>query len=209
MPFGLYNAPGTFERLMETVFRGMQWERIVLYLDHIIIFSATREEHMLLEEFFERLKKANLMLKPSKCHFFRKQVEFLGHVVSQKGVETDPKKITDVKKWPIPKRVKNIRSFLGLTGYYRRFIKDYGVIAKPLHELTEKNTSFVLTKARNDAFEKLKTALTSAPILGYSLAHEDSGYRSLKFSHWRSTFPISKWREKVIVFGSKVTTREK
>jgi len=92
MPFGLCNAPGTFERLMETVLRGMQWERAVLYLDDIIIFSETIEDHMQrVEEILIRLKQANLMLKPSKCHFFKKQVEFLGHIVSQKGVETDPK----------------------------------------------------------------------------------------------------------------------
>ena len=168
MPFGLCNAPGTFERLMETVLRGMQWERAVLYLDDIIIFSETIEDHMQrVEEILISLKQANLMLKPSKCHFFKRQVEFLGHIVSQKGVETDPKKIKDVKEWPIPRRVKDVRSFLGLTGYYRRFIKDYGSIAKPLHELTEKNTAFEWTKARNEAFEKLKVALTSSPILGY------------------------------------------
>ena len=87
MPFGLCKAPGTFEQLMETVLRKMQWEQAMLYLDDIIIFSATLEEHMqLLEEVFEKLKKANVMLKPSKCHFLRNQVEFLGHVVSQKGV---------------------------------------------------------------------------------------------------------------------------
>ena len=128
------------------------------------------------EEVFERLKKANLMLKPSKCHCFSKQVEFLGHVVSQKGVEKDPKKITDVKEWPIPRRVNDVRSFLGLSGYYQRFIKDYGAMAKPLHELTEKNTSFVWTKARNVAFQKLKTAFTSSPILGYPSADEEDGF---------------------------------
>ena len=117
-----------------------------------------------------RLKKANLMLKPIKCHFFKRQIEFLGHIVSQKGVETDPKKIKDVKELPIPRRVKDVRGFLGLTGYYRRFIKDYGSIAKPLHELIKKTTAFDWTKARNKAFEKLKEALTSSPILGYPSA---------------------------------------
>ena len=100
-----------------------------------------------------RLKQANLMLKPIKCYGFKRQVEFLGHNVSQKGVETDPKKIKDIKEWPIPRRVNDVRSFLGLTGYYRRFIKDNRSIAKPLHELTEKTTAFELTKARNEAFE--------------------------------------------------------
>ena len=94
MPFGLCNAPGTFERLMETVLRGMQWERAVLYLDDIIIFSNTVQEHMSrLEEIFQRLKQANLTLKPSKCQFFQKEVEFLGHLVNENGISTDPKKM--------------------------------------------------------------------------------------------------------------------
>ena len=167
MLFGLCNVPRTFERLMETVLKGMQWERAVQYLDDIIIFSETFKEQMQrMEEILMRLNKANLMLKPSKCHFFKIQVEFLGHIISQRGVETDPKKIKNVKEWPIPRIVKDVRSFLGLTGYYRRFIKDYWSIAKPLHELTEKTTAFEWTKARNEAFEKLKVALTSSLILG-------------------------------------------
>ena len=202
MPFGLCNAPGTFERLMETVLRGMQWERAVLYLDDIIIFSETIEDHMQrVEEILIRLKQANLMLKPSKCHFFKRQVEFLGHIVSQKGVETDPKKIKDVKEWPIPRRVKDVRSFLGLTGYYRRFIKDYGSIAKPLHELTEKNTAFEWTKARNEAFEKLKVALTSSPILGYPSTEIKDGFildtdASNCHIYWSRAVTESRWRRK-------------
>ena len=209
MPFGLCNAPGTFERLMETVLRGMQWERAVLYLDDIIVFSETVEEHLRrIEEILQRLKNANLVLKPSKCHFFKRQVEFLGHIVSQKGVETDPKKIKDVKEWPIPRRVRDVRSFLGLTGYYRRFIKDYGSIAKPLHELTEKTTAFIWTKARNEAFVKLKTALTSAPILGYPSAEkEDEFVLDTDASNCHIGAVLSQRQdgvEKVIAYGSKV-----
>ena len=174
MPFGLSNAPGTFERLMETVLRGMQWERAVLYLDDIIVFSDRVEEHLKrLEEILQRLRAANLMLKPSKCHFFKRQVEFLGHIVSQDGVSTDPHKVEAVKEWPIPRRVRDVRAFLGLTGYYRRFIQNYGEIAKPLHELTEKNTEFVWTTERERAFQKQKSSLTTAPILGYPSAEED------------------------------------
>ena len=119
MPFGLCNAPGTFERLMETVLRGMQWERAVLYLDDIIIFSSTVQEHMSrLEEIFHRLKKANLTLKPSKCQFFQTEVEFLGHLVNEEGISTDPKKIEAIVNWEVPRRVKDVRAFLGLTGYF-------------------------------------------------------------------------------------------
>lgn len=213
MPFGLCNAPGTFERLMETVLRGMQWERAVLYLDDIIIFSKDIPQHLeRIEEVLQRLKDANLTLKPSKCHFFKKQVEFLGHVVSQEGVQTDPKKIKDVKEWPIPRRVKDVRSFLGLTGYYRRFIKDYGSIAKPLHELTEKTTPFVWSKERQQAFHQLKSALTSAPILGYPSAEEgDEFILDTDASNCHIGAVLSQRQgttERVIAYGSKVLSRQ-
>ena len=212
MPFGLCNAPGTFERLMETVLRGMQWERAVLYLDDIIIFSNDLPEHLeRLEEMFMRLQKANLMLKPSKCHFFKKQVEFLGHVVSQDGVQTDPEKIESVRNWGTPRRVKDVRSFLGLTGYYRRFIKNYGEIAKPLHELTEKNTAFEWTGERENAFQKLKNALTVAPILGYPSADpEDLFILDTDASNCHIGAVLSQkqnGQEKVISFGSKVLNK--
>ena len=117
MPFGLSNAPGTFERLMETVLRRMQWERAVLYLDDIIVFSDIVEEHLKrLEEILQRLRAANMMLKPSKCHFFKRQVEFLGHIVSQDGVSTDPHKVEAVKEWPIPRRVRDVRAFFRIDG---------------------------------------------------------------------------------------------
>ena len=138
----------------------------MLYLDDIIIFSSTVEEHLKrIEEVLQRLRKANLMLKPSKCHFFRKEVEFLGHIVSQEGIRTNPAKIKTFHEWPQPRRVKDVKAFLGLTGYYHRFIKDYGAIAKPLHQLTEKNTLFTGDDSKEDAFQTLKQR--SAPILGY------------------------------------------
>ena len=212
MPFGLSNAPGTFERLMETVLRGMQWERAVLYLDDIIVFSDSVEEHLKrLEEILQRLRAANLMLKPSKCHFFKRQVEFLGHIVSQDGVSTDPHKVEAVKEWPIPRRVRDVRAFLGLTGYYRRFIQNYGEIAKPLHELTEKNTEFVWTTEREQAFQKLKSSLTTAPILGYPSAEEDDVFLlDTDASNCHIGAVLSQRQgeeEKVIAYGSKVLSK--
>ena len=209
MPYGLSNAPGTFERLMETVLRGMQWERAVLYLDDIIVFSDSVEEHLKrLEEILQRLRAANLMLKPSKCHFFKHQVEFLGHIVSQDGVSTDPHKVEAVKEWPIPRRVRDVRAFLGLTGYYRRFIQNYGEIAKPLHKLTEKNTEFVWTTERERAFQKLKSSLTTAPILGYPSAEEDDVFLlDTDASNCHIGAVLSQRQggeEKVIAYGSKV-----
>ena len=212
MPFGLSNAPGTFERLMETVLRGMQWERAVLYLDDIIVFSDSIEEHLKrLEEILQRLRAANLMLKPKKCHFFKRQVEFLGHIVSQDGVRTDPQKVEAIKEWPIPRRVRDVRAFLGLTGYYRRFIQDYGKIAKPLHELTEKNTEFNWTKEREQAFQKLKNSLMTAPILGYpSTEEEDVFLLDTDASNCHIGAVLSQRQggeEKVIAYGSKVLSK--
>ena len=212
MPFGLRYAPGTFERLMETVLRGMQWERAVLYLDDIIVFSDSVEEHLKrLEEILQRLRAANLMLKPSKCHFFKRQVEFLSHIVSQDGVSTDPHKVEAVKEWPIPRRVRDVRAFLGLTGYYRRFIQNYEEIAKSLHELTEKNTEFVWTTERERAFQKLKSSLTTAPILGYPSAEEDDVFLlDTDASNCHIGAVLSQRQggeEKVIAYGSKVLSK--
>ena len=209
MPFGLCNAPGTFERLMETVLRGMQWERAVLYLDDIIIFSRDVQEHMeRLKEIFQRLKTANLTLKPTKCKFFQKQVEFLGHVVDEEGIHTDPKKVEAVSKWETPTRVKDVRSFLGLTGYYRRFIRDYGKIAKPLHCLTEKEQGFHWTEETQKSFDDLKRALTSSPVLGYpSRRTEDLFILDTDASNCHIGGVLSQLqdgKETVIAYGSKV-----
>ena len=212
MPFGLCNAPGTFERLMETVLRGMQWERAVLYLDDIIVFSHDVQQHMLrLEEVFQRLKDANLTLKASKCKFLQQRVEFLGHIVDAQGIHTDPKKVEAVLNWETPKRVKDVRSFLGLTGYYRRFIKDYGKIAKPLHVLTEKEQLFQWTEETQEAFQKLKTALTTAPILGYPSQNEEDLFvldTDASNCHIGGVLSqIQNGQERVIAFGSKVLSK--
>ncbi|KAK3105091.1 hypothetical protein FSP39_017124 [Pinctada imbricata] len=130
MPFGLANSPSTFERLMENVLRGLQWEKCLVYMDDIIVPGASFEEEIeRLEMVLTRLSEANLKLKPSKCLLFQKQVSFLGHIVSADGIQTDPKKIEAVKNWPTPKTQRHVKSFLGLASYYRRFIKGFAEIA--------------------------------------------------------------------------------
>ncbi|XP_061173674.1 uncharacterized protein LOC133182844 [Saccostrea echinata] len=114
-------------------------------------------------------REANLKLKPSKCIFFQKQVKFLGHIVSSLGIQTDTEKISVVKNWPIPKNERQIRSFLGLSSYYRRFVKNFAEIAKPLHDLYKKKTKFFWTPECQNAFDTLKTALTTSPILRFPL----------------------------------------
>lgn len=172
MSFGLANAPSTFERLMENVLRGLQWVECLLYMDDIIIPSKSVDEGFTrLERIFQRLQQANLKCKPSKCVLFQKQVKFLGHLVSEHGVATDPEKIASVKNWTVPRNAKEVKSFLGLCSYYRRFVQDFSKIARPLHKLAEKSTKYEWSKECSNAFETLKQALISAPILGYPVAN--------------------------------------
>ncbi|GBN62197.1 Retrovirus-related Pol polyprotein from transposon 297, partial [Araneus ventricosus] len=174
MPFGLCNAPATFERLMETVLRGLSSEACLVYLDDIIIVGRTFEEHLNnLRKVFQRLQKANLKLNLKKCRFFQKEVTYLGHVISAEGVKTDPEKIKAVVDWPRPETVHDLRSFLGLCTYYRRFVKNFSTIAKPLHKLTEAKSNFNWTEECEKSFNSLKQALTSSPILTYPRTDKD------------------------------------
>ena len=168
MPFGLANSPQTFERLVEKVLSGLSWKICLVYLDDIIIFSKTFEEHISnLDQVLQRLREANLKLSPKKCTLLQSQVTFLGHVVSKDGISTDPEKIKSVTEWPVPKNVKQVRSFLGLCSYYRRYVKHFSNLARPLHRLTELDRQFVWNEECQKSFDSLKLALTTAPILGY------------------------------------------
>ena len=145
MPFGLCNAPATFERLMELVLSGLHWQICLIYLDDIIIFGKKFSEMIKNMDFvLERFAKAGLKLKPQKCQLFKKEVEFLGHVINEHGVHTDPSKIKCIKNWQLPQSIKEVRSFLGLCSYYRRFIANYSHVAKPLTRLTEKRSEIRL-----------------------------------------------------------------
>ena len=166
MPFGLCNAPATFERLIDLLLRGLNEEICLSYLDDIILFSHTEEEHLeRLDRLLVRLKEANLKLKPTKCTFLQKEILFLGYIVSEKGLSTDPEKTKLIEDWPVPGNLRELRGFLGLSGYYRRFIKGYSAIAAPLHDLTKKSRAFVWTEECQHAFDQLKRALTTSPVL--------------------------------------------
>ena len=168
MPFGLCSAPATFQRLMETVLAGKQWEICLVYLDDVIVYGESFEQMLKnLQTVFDCLAKAGLKLKPKKCTLFAKEVRYLGHVVSQNGVSTDPDKISAVQNWPVPVSVKEVRSFLGLCGYYRRYIQGFAAIAKCLHRLTEKGRTFIWNQECQIAFETLKSKLVEAPILAH------------------------------------------
>ena len=166
LPFGLCNAGSTFQRLMDIVMKGANFEICLVYLDDIIVYSEDADEHLRrLEIVFSKLQKARLKLKPSKCKILQKRVAFLGHVVSDEGLATDPEKIAAVIDWPRPENQTEVRSFLGLCSYYRRFVKDFATIASPLHTLSGKNQNFNWTESCEESFSQLKRALTSSPVL--------------------------------------------
>ena len=168
MPFGLRNAPITFQKTMNEVLGDLINKTCIVYIDDIIVWSKDFDSHMLhLQQIFDRLEQANLTLKASKCQFAVERVKYLGHILSRTGVEPDPDKIAIVETYPAPKNPKQVRQFLGLTNYYRRFVKNYGDITKPLHNLTKKNEPFVWSDKCKESFETLKRALTSSPCLAY------------------------------------------
>ena len=173
MPFGLCNAPATFERLMEQVLSGLPWEILLIYLDDVIVYAKTWEEELeRLRRVFTRLSEAKLKLNPKKCHLFKSRVKYLGHVVSQEGVSTDPDKIAAIKDWPVPSNTKDLRSFLGLCSYYRRYVKGFAEVAKPLYRLQERETDYVWTGECDRSFQLLKGHLTASPILAFPNADE-------------------------------------
>jgi hypothetical protein len=166
MPMGLMNAPSTFQRLMDLVLSGLIFEICLAYLDDIVIFGRTLEEHLQrLEMVLQRIVAAGLKLKPSKCKLLQKQVVFLGHVVSADGIATDPEKMTQVAAWPVPRSVRDVRSFLGLCGYYRRFIDHFAEKASPLTSMLRKGLTFKWSDECQTAFEVLKQALITPPVL--------------------------------------------
>ena len=175
MPFGLTNAPATFQWLMESCLGELHLNWCIIYLDDIIIFSKTPDDHITrLEGVFEKLAKAGLKLKPSKCEFFCSSLKYLGHIVSKDGIATDPRKIEAIQKWPQPKTVTDVRSFTGFTNYYCKFIKGYAKIARPLHELTSgdnakrKHQKVDWNIRCNESFNALKSICSECPVLAYA-----------------------------------------
>jgi len=167
MPFGLSSAPGTFQRLMDLVFSGLNYYSVLVYLDDVVVFGPSVETLMeRLEEVFLRLRGANLKINTRKCHLFQRRISFLGHVISQDGVEVQPEKTAAVEEWPVPCNIRELRSFLGLASYYRKFIRSFSLIAEPLYELLRKGRQFCWSETQQLAFEQLKSCLVQAPVLG-------------------------------------------
>ncbi|KAK4685054.1 putative transposase, partial [Tremellales sp. Uapishka_1] len=166
MPFGLTNAPASFQYLINDVLRDFLDIFVIVYLDDILIFSNTREEHVNhVNQVLQRLKDNSLWANAEKCRFFQHEVDFLGYLVSDTGIRMDPKKISAVTDWPIPKSVHDIQVFLGFANFYRRFIRSYSKITTPLTRLLRKDVKFEWGDEETQSFKTLKEAFTSAPIL--------------------------------------------
>ena len=169
-PMGLTNSPATFQRFMEHVFSDHIFVTLLVYLDDLLLFSKSLDEHFdKLELVFELLRKHGLKLKPSKCHILQPEVKYLGFIVSKEGISTDPEKIKAVKEWPTPCTVKDVRAFVAFCSFYRRFVEGFAKLASPLHGLMSGDSTADVTKywgkAEAQAFEKLKEKLTCAPVL--------------------------------------------
>lgn len=176
LPQGLTNSPSTFQRIVELIFGDLNLSDLVLYLDDLLIFSGTFQQHLeRLGKVFERLERFGLKLNGKKCQLFQTSVKHLGHIVSEKGVSVDPDRTAKIRNWPIPSNVQQLRSFLGLASYYRRFVSGFSKIAKPLHALTCKGDEKVgkmrplsdWSEEADIAFKALKQALCEAPVLGF------------------------------------------
>ena len=166
MPFGLTNAPSTFMRLMNHILRAFIGKFVVVYFDDILIYSKSVEEHMNhIRQVLDELRKEKLFANLEKCSFCTDHVVFLGFVVSGKGIQVDETKVKAIKDWPTPVNVSQVRSFHGLAGFYRRFVRDFSTIADPLNELTKKGIDFKWGNSQENAFQELKKCLTEAPLL--------------------------------------------
>ncbi|CAG2189252.1 Retrovirus-related Pol polyprotein from transposon 17.6,Retrovirus-related Pol polyprotein from transposon opus,Retrovirus-related Pol polyprotein from transposon 297 [Mytilus edulis] len=209
MPFGLKNAPISFQQLMSNVLRGLNWQFVLVYVDDILVFSRSFEEHLShLEQVFTCLRDANLTLKPSKCVFAAKEVKYLGHIISKEGIKVDPEKTKAISTFPVPTRQKQVRSFLGMCNYYRRFVDSYSKIATPLNGLLkkERERSFKWNRECQVAFDNLKQALLTPPVLAYPDMNKpfmltcDASNSAIGFVLGQLD---SQRKERVIAFGGK------
>ena len=215
MPFGLTNAPATFQRLMESCLGELHLNWCIIYLDDIIVFSRTPEEHIhRLRAVFEKLKAAGLKLKPSKCDFFKKEIKYLGYVVSEQGVSTDPDKIKAVTEWPQPPTMTEVRSFLGFVSYYRRFIPNFSKVTKSLNKLLQNLEGTPSQKKKfkvhwgpeqQEAFETIQGLCTEFPVLAYAdfkapfILHTDASGEGLGVV----LYQVQEGKQRVIAYASR------
>src|SRR6267154_709100 len=169
LPFGVQSGPSIYQKTMNEVFRGLTFRKLIVYIDDVMIFSKDFETHMIaLKEVFERLRNAGLKLHPKKCKIAATEITYLGHKISGAGIRVDESKIAVVKTWPVPVKIKDVRAFLGYTGYHRKFIYKYAKKAGPLNNLLRKDAIFHWDKKCQEAFEELRAAMTTTPILSHA-----------------------------------------
>ncbi|GJY09573.1 putative reverse transcriptase domain-containing protein [Tanacetum coccineum] len=202
MPFGLTNAPAVFMDLMNRVCKPYLDKFVIVFIDDILIYSKNKEEHEKhLKIILELLKNEQLYAKFSKCDFWLESVQFLGHVINNKGVHVDPAKVEAIRNWSAPTTPKEVRQFLGLAGYYRRFIEGFSLISKPLTKLTEKNKRYEWGTEEDEAFQTLKQKLCSAPIL--ALPEGTENFVVYCDASHKGFGAVLMQREKVIAYASR------
>lgn len=211
MPMGLTNSPATFQRLMEIALRGLQWRTCLIYLDDIVVFCNNFEEHLgRIAEILERIQSAGLKFKPEKCQLFQPEVDILGHLVSAEGIKPNPHNVSKIQQWPLPTNATEVRQILGMGNYYRRFVKKYSSLVRPLTELTRKGVAFQWTVACEEAFKALKQTLIGSDIMAYSkedgLYILDTDARDCQIA--RILSKIQDGLERVISYGSRTLGRD-
>jgi len=168
MAMGLKNAPATWSRMMHHILGKLTYNECLVYLDDIIVFSRDETSHLeRLRHVFDKMRGSNLKFKPTKCHFMKKELEYLGHLIKEGGYTTSPDKTSIIEKYPIPKNVRETRAFLGLCGFYRKFVPNFAKISQPLTLLTRKNVKYQWDAEQQEAFLCLKRALVTPPVLKY------------------------------------------
>lgn len=209
MPFGLCNAPATFQRMMDMLLRSFRWTFCLCYLDDVVVFSENIDEHIQrLRAVLECFRKAGLQLNAKKCTFGGQQIKILGHLVDKDGIHPDPDKISAVQQFPRPENQKSLRSFLGLCSYFRRFIKGFAHIADPLQRLLKKDTAFVWSSEQEDSFLSLKALLSSPPVLGHFVEGAPTEVHTDASGHGIGTVLVQSvnGQERVIAYASRTLT---
>lgn len=210
MPMGMKNSSATFQRCMEAALQGLQWLTCLIYLDDVVVFASSFDEHVeRVDQVLDRVQKAGLKLKPDKCHLFEEKVHFLGHIISGEGVCPSPDNVAKILQFAVPKDVSQVRALVGMGSYYRRHIQNFSGMMKPIIDLTKKGKKFVWTEQCQSAFEKLKEALVSPEIMAYPL---DVGEYFLDCDSSDHAIggvlsQIQGGEERVISYGSKILNK--
>jgi RNase H-like domain found in reverse transcriptase/Reverse transcriptase (RNA-dependent DNA polymerase)/Integrase zinc binding domain/Chromo (CHRromatin Organisation MOdifier) domain/Retroviral aspartyl protease len=209
LPFGLTNAPATFMNMMQIVFKDHLDDFVIVFLDDILIYSKTKQDHMKhVERVLQLLRENKLYAKQSKCEFFREKISFLGHVISGDGISMESSKVKAITEWPTPNNVQDVRSFLGLAGYYRKFVSGFSRISSAMSELLQKDKPFIWTEAAQSSFDRLKLAVTTAPVLilpdasrPFTVTTDASGFAigaTLSQDHGKGEQPIAFMSKKML-----------